>query len=116
MDHQYSFTDRMRALFVGGSVLLGLLLFGLGLVVAHQWWPAESKDAAPVEARALRPKSAASGVIRLDPAPAPIQDKSPAPAASTSGTPASQAVEPPSAAPMERDAGTPSPAAPAENK
>jgi hypothetical protein len=114
VDHQYSFTDRMQTLFIGGSILLALLIFVLGLVVGHLWWPVVSPDAAPVAAHALHPKSAASGSIRRDPAPTPQtkQEKPPPATHSTSdGAPSATAAE---SAPAQ-DAAVPSPPA-AEEK
>jgi len=116
VDHQYSFTDRMQTLFVGGSILLALLIFVLGLVVGHLWWPVVHPNAAPVAAHGLHPKPAAAGPIRRDPAPAPQtkQDKSPAVAPSTSDSAPSASAAEPAAAPAQ-DAATPSPPA-AEEK
>jgi hypothetical protein len=112
VDHQYSFTDRMQTLFVGGSILLALLIFVLGLVVGHLWWPVVNPDAAPVAARALHPKPAAAGPIRRDTAPASQtkQDKSPVANSTSDSASAAEPVPAPA-----QDAATPSPPA-AEEK
>lgn len=72
MEHHYSLTGRMLAIFWSGLVLLGILIFAAGLLIGREWGAIEEA------ARAI-----AAQRSRLNPAPsaAPLQAPPAAPAA-----------------------------------
>jgi hypothetical protein len=97
--HHYAFTDRMQTVFVAGSVLLVVLVFALGLVIGHLWWPSEGKSERDLEARALHAKPAGPVADRRDPGSDRVaeQDALPPAANAASGHVRSATADEPSA-------------------
>jgi hypothetical protein len=100
LEHHYSLTGRMLARFVGGLMVLAILVFAAGLLVGREWGTTEATEGL-----------AAAQRNRASPAPSPAPAQAPAtPAAAMPSAPAASAagsvIHPPDALP-------PPPAAPA---
>ena len=99
MEHHYSLTSRMLAIFVGGLILLAILLFVAGLLAGREWGANEAAERASAAQRS--PASPPAAV-----APAPVAPQAAMPTAPAGAAAAGGAIRPPEALP-------PLPAAPA---
>ena len=98
MEHHYSLTGRMLAIFVGGLILLAILIFAAGLLAGREWGAGEAAE-----------QLAAAQRGRTSPAPtAPAAAAAAAAAAGT--TAAAGAIRPPGAAPTATAPSAPPPA------
>jgi hypothetical protein len=111
MEHHYSLTSRMLAIFVSGLILLAILLFAAGLLAGREWGASEATERASAAQRS--PASASAAV-----APAPVAPQAAIPTAPAGAAAAGGAIRPPDALPPLPAAAAPAaapklPAAPA---
>jgi cell division septation protein DedD len=113
LEHHYSLTGRMLAIFVGGLVVLGGLLFAAGVLVGREWGAGEAAErlgaakggqaspapaAAPAQAPA-GPAAPAAGAAPAAPAAAPVAPQ-PLPKPAVPQLPAIPSVTPPPKPPL----------------
>jgi cell division septation protein DedD len=95
MEHHYSLTGRMLAIFVGGLIVLGILLFAFGLLAGREWGASEA-----VERLSAAKHSPASAVAPAAQAAAPAAvPTSSLPAAAVGTGAAAGAIRPAAALP-----------------
>jgi len=95
MEHHYSLTGRMLAIFVSGLIVLGILLFAAGLLAGREWGASEA-----IGRLSAAKHSSASAVapVAQTPAPAAVPAPSTPPAALATGA-AAGAIRPVAALP-----------------
>ena len=95
MEHHYSLTGRMLAIFVSGLIVLGILLFAAGLLAGREWGASDA-----IERLSAAKHNSASPVVPATPAavPAPAPASSASPAALGTGA-AAGAIRPVAALP-----------------
>lgn len=97
MEHHYSLTGRMLAIFVGGLIVLSILLFAAGLLAGREWGAADA-----IERLSAAKRSPTGPAPSAAPVPAPAAVPAAAPSAATTlGTGAAEgAIRPAVALPQ----------------